>query len=103
MIDAVLLFGVLNILFEFVLLSMLPARTRLRVLGSLAKQRLIHVMFLITNITIHWGTLIGTMSGIFAFVCSILTVALARMWFGYVTPDEKYKRGVMAYKVEELR
>jgi len=103
MIDAVLLFGVLNILFEFVLLTMLPVRTRLRVLGSLSKQRSLHVMFLITNITIHWGTLIGTMSGVFAFVCSIVTVKLARMWFGHITPDEKYKRGVLAYKVEELR
>ena len=101
MIDAVLLFGVLNVLFEFVLLSMLPARTRLRVLGSKAKQRALHVTFLVANLAIHWGTLIGTMSGIFAFVCSILTVQLARMWFGHIT-DEIYRRGVLAYKRDEL-
>ena len=34
MIDAVLMFGALNVLFEFVLLSMLPPRRRLRLLGS---------------------------------------------------------------------
>ena len=34
MIDAVFLFGALNVLFEFVLLCMLPPRLRLRLLGS---------------------------------------------------------------------
>lgn len=101
MIDAVLMFGILNILFEFVLLSMLPVKTRLRVLGSKTKQRVLHASFLVANLAIHWGTLIGTMSGIFAFVCSILTVALARMWFGHIT-NEIYRRGVLAYKRDEL-
>ena len=101
MIDAVLLFGILNVLFEFTLLSMLPVKIRLRVLGSKAKQRALHAAFLVANLAIHWGTLIGTMSGIFAFVCSILTVQLARMWFGHIT-DEIYRRGVLAYKRDEL-
>ena len=34
MIDAVLLFGALNVLFEFVLLAMLTPRLRLRLLGN---------------------------------------------------------------------
>lgn len=102
MIDAVLLFGLLNVLFEFTLLCMLPARMRLRVLGSPAKQRALHVFFLVTNLTIHWGTVIGTMSGVFAFICSIVTVSAARVWFGYIDGDT-YKRGVLAYKVSELQ
>lgn len=102
MIDAVLLFGLLNVLFEFTLLCMLPARMRLRVLGSKHKQRLLHFGFLFINLIIHWGTVIGTMSGVFAFVCSIVTVTIARTWFGYIDGDT-YKRGVLAYKVSELQ
>lgn len=101
MIDAVLVFGVLNVLFEFVLLCMLPVKTRLRVLGSTVAQRVLHVSFLAMNLIIHWGTIVGTMSGIFAFICSIATVQIARVWFGYITGN-RYRRGVLAYKVSEL-
>jgi len=101
MVTAVLFFGALNVLFEFVLLCMLPIRTRLQLLGSVAAQRVVHVMFLLVNMIIHWGTLIGTMSGIFAFVCSIITMAIAKMIFGSIKED-RYKRGVLAYKVAEL-
>lgn len=102
MVSAVLIFGILNMMFEFVLLCMLPPRARLRVLGSPAKQRALHVFFLVANLTIHWGTVIGTMSGVFAFICSIVTVSAARVWFGHITSDDRYKRGVLAYKVSEL-
>jgi hypothetical protein len=101
MVSAVLFFGLLNVLFEFVLLCMLPVKLRLRLLGNVAWQRAVHVMFLLVNLVIHWGTLIGTMSGIFAFVCSIFTMAIAKLWFGSISED-KYKRGVLAYKVAEL-
>lgn len=102
MIDAVLLFGLLNVLFEFTLLSMMPARMRLRVLGSKTKQRALHMGFLAANLAIHWGTIVGTMSGVFAFVCSVVTVKLARMWFGYIDGDT-YRRGILAYKASELQ
>ena len=103
MIDAVLMFGALNVLFEFVLLSMLPPRLRLRLLGSEAASNALHVFSLAANLLIHWGTLIGTMSGVLAFVSSIATVRVARMVFGSITDGRYYKVGVIKYSVEELK
>lgn len=102
MIDAVLLFGVLNVLFEFILLSMVPPKHRLRLLGNRNSQILLHFICLSLNLLVHWGTLIGTMSGIFAFVCSIGTVAVARFVFGYVEHSRFYKVGLVKYRHEEL-
>ena len=103
MIDAVLLFGALNVLFEFVLLSMLPPRLRLRLLGSEAASNALHVFFLAANLIIHWGTVIGTMSAVLAFVSSIATVRIARMVFGSITDGRYYKVGVVKYSVGELK
>ena len=103
MIDAVLLFGALNVLFEFVLLSMLPPRLRLRLLGSEAASNALHVFFLAANLIIHWGTVIGTMSAVLAFVSSIVTVRIARAVFGSITDGRYYKVGVVKYSVEELK
>lgn len=102
MIDAVLVFSLMNVLFEFVLLCMLAPRTRLRVLGSPSKQSLLHVGFLLLNLTIHWGTMVGTMSAVGAFLCSIVTVNIARVTFGYVTENNVYRRGLLGFKREEL-
>ncbi len=103
MIDAVLMFGALNVLFEFVLLSMLPPRLRLRLLGSEAASNALHVFFLAANLIIHWGTLIGTMSGVLAFVSSIATVRVARMVFGSITDGRYFRVGLIKYSVEELK
>lgn len=103
MIDAVLLFGFLNALFEFVLLSMLSPRLRLRLLGNEAASVGMHVSFLLLNITIHWGTLIGTMSGVLAFVSSIVTIQVARKLFGQIKEDRYYHVGLLKYSIEELR
>ena len=102
MINAVLLFGALNVLFELVLFGMLSPRTRLRVLGNERACTLIHFACLAMNLAIHWGTLIGTMSGIFSFVCSIVTVRLARKVFGHIE-GQSYHVGLLKYSVEELR
>ena len=53
MIDAVLLFGALNVLFEFVLLCMIAPRLRLRLLGNEAASNALHVFFLLANLIIH--------------------------------------------------
>lgn len=103
MIDAVLLFGAMNVFFEFIVLSMVPPRLRLRLLGNRNSQALLHFGCLLINLMIHWGTLIGTMSGIFAFICSIGTVAIARFVFGYVEHGRWYKVGLIKYSVEELK
>ena len=103
MIDAVLLFGALNVLFEFVVLSMVPPRMRLRVLGNRNSQSLLHVGVLLINLIIHWGTLIGTMSGILSFVCSIVTVRIAQLVFGQIKDGRYYTVGLVKYSKEELK
>lgn len=102
MIDAVILFGALNVLFELVLFGMLTPRTRLRVLGNERACTMIHFACLAMNLLIHWGTLIGTMSGIFSFVASIATVRLAKKLFGFIH-GSSYHVGWLKYSVEELR
>ncbi len=102
MIDAVLLFGAMNIVFEFVLLSMMPPRYRLRVLGSSAMRNALHVLFLAINLAIHWGTLIGSMSSIMAFIASMITVRAAQIIYGSIDRDQQYTVGVKRYNLEQL-
>lgn len=84
MIEAVFIFGLLNVIFEFVVLCMLPPRTRLRVLGSDAWCGCLHFLALLANLAIHWGTLIGSMGAILAFCASLVTVAMAKRLFGVI-------------------
>lgn len=102
MIDAVLLFGFMNIVFEFVLLSMIAPRYRLRVLGSPTLRNLLHVTFLTVNLVIHWGTLIGTMSAVLAFISSMVTVAIASKLYGTIV-DSTYTIGYFKYDIKELQ
>lgn len=103
MIDAVLLFGFMNVLFEFVLLCMLPPRVRLRLLGSDGAKGLVHVLFLSLNLLIHWGTLIGTMSAVLAFISSIATMGVANWVFGNIKEGRYYTVGLIKYNLEELK
>ena len=102
MIDAVLLFGLMNVAFELVLLSMLTPRLRLRLLGSETASHVLHFAFLLSNLIIHWGTLIGTMSSVLAFVSSIFTVALARKLYGRIVDGRFYHVGFIKYSKEQL-
>ena len=101
MIDAVLLFGVINIVFEFVLLSMLGPRLRLRLLGSTSASNALHSTMLLANLAIHWGTLIGTMSAVLAFVASMVTVRIARIVYGHIASDI-YTVGLVRYSHKEI-
>lgn len=103
MIDAVIFFGLINVAFEFVVLSMLPPRVRLRLLGSKAQQRALHVMIMILVLIVHWGTLIGTMSGFFSFILSIFTVGIARQTFGYIDEANVFHRRIIGYTKQELQ
>lgn len=103
MVDAVLLFGLMNVLFEFVLLCMLSPRVRLRVLGSPNKRNLLHIGFLLLNLIIHWGTVVGTMSAVMAFICSLVTVKVAEHVFGQIVDNRYYRAGLIKYSVEELQ
>jgi hypothetical protein len=102
-VDAVLLFGAMNVLFEFVLLSMLNPRMRLRLLGEPYKRNLLHIGFLLLNLVIHWGTLIGTMSAVMAFICSLVTVQIAMKVFGFISDGRYYTVGWIKYSAEELQ
>jgi len=102
MIDAVLLFGLINIVFEMVLLSMLPVKFRLKLLGTHQLQLVLHVLFLVANLLVHWGTLVGTMSSILAFCASIVSVRIAQMLFGKIEGGRYYTVGLIKYKAEEL-
>jgi hypothetical protein len=102
MIDAVLLFGLINIVFEMVLLSMMPVRFRLKLLGSHHSQLLLHCTFLLVNLMVHWGTLIGTMASVLAFCSSILTVRIAQFLFGKIVGGRYYTVGVIKYSRSEI-
>lgn len=102
MIDVVVAFGLMNVIFELVLLSMITPRLRLRLLGSPAACGATHVIFLVLNLIVHWGTLIGTMSSILAFVCSIATIWVAQKLWGTVIDGRFYTTGLIRYSAKEL-
>lgn len=103
MISAVLLFGVLTAIMEMILLSMFPPKYRLRILGSANYRNVLHITFLLLNLIIHWGTVIGTMSAVLAFVVSIITLRFAMYLFGYIVDGRYYHVGWIKYSVEELQ
>lgn len=102
MIDAVFVFAIINVVFELVVLGMVPPRLRLRLLGSRSGGVLVHLMVMVLVLIVHWGTLIGTMSGFLSFILSIVTFAIAKQTFGYIENDVFHRR-IIGYKVEELR
>jgi hypothetical protein len=102
MIEAVLVFGFLLALFEFVVLSMVPPRYRLRLLGSKSGCQTVHISMLCLNLWIHWGTLTGTMAATGAFVTSIVTIEIAKLAYGTIVNDRRVRRGIVGFKNEEL-
>lgn len=99
--QAVFVFGLITAIFELVLLSLVPIPQRLRLLGSELCCTLLHVFFLAFNLWIHWGTLVGTMSGITSFIVSLFTLKFARRTWGYIRSNS-YWPGWRTFKVEEL-
>ena len=102
MIDAVLVFAIINVVFELVLLSMVPPKWRLRLLGSRTGGVLVHLMIMVLVLIVHWGTLVGTMSGFLSFILSIATFTIAKQVFGYIEGGVFHRR-VLGYKLEELQ
>ena len=86
MIDAVIVFACINVLFELVLLGLVPPKLRLFILGNPKVQAIIHVIVMGFVLRVHWGTLIGTMSGFLSFVLSIITVWVAILIWGKTFP-----------------
>lgn len=102
MVEIVLTFAALLALFEFVVLSMVPPRYRLRLLGNKGACVATHIGMLLINIWVHWGTVTGTMSATGAFVVSIVTVEIAKLMYGTIVDDIRVRRGVIGYRNEEL-
>lgn len=102
MVEIVLTFAALLVLFEFVVLSMVPPRFRLRLLGNRAACTTVHITMLCLNLWVHWGTVTGTMSATGAFVVSIVTVEIAKLMYGTIVDDMRVRRGVIGYRNEEL-
>ena len=102
MIEAVLVFGILLMLFEFVVLSIVPPKYRLRLLGCRSCCGVLHFTMLALNMWVHWGTVTGTMSATGAFVTSIITIEIARAVYGTITSGVRTRRGLMGYKNAEL-
>ena len=102
MIEAVVAFGLINVVFEFILISMMPCRMRLRMLGSKGAQTCMHVVIMAFVLCVHWGTLVGTMSGFFSFILSIVTITIARSVYGYIE-DGSYHRRLIGYSIKELQ
>ena len=103
MIEAVLLFALIISVFEFIMLSMIPPRTRLRILGSSGKKMAFHIGMLLINMAVHWGTMTGTMAATLAFIMSIGVTWLAEKVFGSITDDRYYTVGLVKYSVGEIR
>ena len=102
MIDAVIFFGLINVVFEFVVLGMIPPRARLRLLGNRGAQTTVHIMVMCFVLWVHWGTVTGTMSAFFSFILSMVTVGVARLVFGFIE-DGVYHRRIIGYTVAELK
>ena len=102
MVEIVLTFAALLALFEFVVLSMVPPRYRLRLLGNKAACTTVHISMLCINLWVHWGTVTGTMSATGAFVVSIVTIEIAKVMYGTIINDMRVRRGLIGYRNEEL-
>lgn len=103
MLEVVLGFALVNIIFELTVLSLfVPPRPRLRLLGSKNGLKTIHVAMLVVTLYIHWGTVSGTMAGFVAFPASILAMFLAKQVFGFIEGDI-YHRRIIGYTAKELK
>lgn len=103
MLSEVIAFALIMSVFEFVLLVMMPPRVRLRLLGSDALKMLMHVGFLLANLIVHWGTIVGTMSSTLSFITSLGVLYLATRLFGKLVDGRYYTIGIMRYSAEEIR
>lgn len=100
-VEAVLVFALITSLFETVILLKIRPRTRLRMLGSPYVVALIHTIVFGTNIAVHYGTLVGSMTAITAALTSFVTVPIVRKISGYIH-DGRYYAGWIKYPEEQL-
>ncbi len=105
MIDAVLIFALINVVFEAIIIGFIPPAYRLRLLGHRGAQITVHFVVMCFVLWVHWGTLTGTMSGFLSFILSIFSIELCKLLWGKVyelNDEEIYRRGIIKYREEEL-
>lgn len=102
MIEAVFTFALVTMAFEFVLLMKLNPARRLRVLGSTRWVTTIHVLMIMINILIHFGTITGSMTAVTAGLTSFITIPLVRWISGQIT-NNHYFPGIVKYSVDDLQ
>ena len=103
MLSEVFAFALVMSIFEFVILCGIAPRARLRLLGSPSLRQAMHFAFLIVNLIVHWGTVVGTMSSTLSFITSMGVVAFATQLFGYMEAGRYYHVGWVKYSLEEIK
>lgn len=104
MIEAVIVFAILTATFEWLILTKLTPRTRVRVLRF---PGVITTVAFICNLIIHWGTITGSMTAVTAALASMAVTEAARKYWGYTTiaSDGRlwYVPGHKKFSQEELQ
>jgi multisubunit Na+/H+ antiporter MnhF subunit len=103
MLAEVFAFALVMSVFEFVILVMVPPRLRLRLLGNDISKTICHVGFLLLNLWVHWGTVVGTMSSTLSFITSMAVLGASTRLFGTVTDGRYYTVGWIKYSTKELQ
>lgn len=99
MVTAVLIFAALTAALEILILAKLSIPKRLRVLGY---PTLITATMFALNLIIHFGTMTGSMTAIVAALASIVTVEIARWYWGYIEKN-RYYPGKARFDVEQVK
>lgn len=102
MLEAVLVFGIVSAIFEATILLKLPNRIKLRLLGSRMAVGFVHIIIILSNLFIHWGTMTGSMTAVVAGLASFIIIPLVRHYVGYIK-NRRYYPGVKRYALAELK
>lgn len=100
-VEAVFVFAALSAAFEAILISKLPPRLRLKVLGSERMSFALHSMMFGLNLLIHYGTLVGSMTAITAGLTSFMVLPILKLWFGRIC-NGAYYPGIWKYDPAQL-
>lgn len=76
MLEAVIWFGIITAVGEWILLSYLNPKLRDFITGPAAIFT--HISFAALNLWIHWGTITGSMTAVVAFVVSVFVCKMMR-------------------------
>jgi hypothetical protein len=78
------------------------ARARGKILGSSLACKAVHGLVLVVNLYLHWGTIPGTTSAMFAFCMSPIALMLSKRIYGFFVSDETFRHGLIRYSAREV-